>query len=155
MTQLHPGDPAPPFELPDQNGESVRLADFRGAPLLVYFYPMAGTPACTKQACSVRDARGELAGAGIQAVGISPDPPEKLARFDRSRELGFPLLSDAEFAAATAYGVVRRVPLIGLRWMRRSSFLVDADGRIAGAWYGVAAGDTVPNALRTLSGRCR
>jgi peroxiredoxin Q/BCP len=150
MPQLRPGDAAPAFELPDQNGELVRLADFGGGPVLVYFYPMAGTPVCTKQACNIRDGRAELDTRGVRAIGISPDPPEELARFDRSRELGFPLLSDADFEAAEAYGVIRRVPLLGLRWMRRSSFLIDAEGRIAGAWYGVSASDTLPNALERL-----
>src|SRR5512145_320559 len=105
MATLSPGDPAPGFELMDQNGKAVKLTDFKGRKLLLYFYPKADTPGCTRQACSVRDARMELADLGLAVVGISPDKPERQQKFDLKFGLAFPLLSDPEHQAATAYGV--------------------------------------------------
>jgi peroxiredoxin Q/BCP len=152
MSKLQPGDAAPEFELPDQEGRTVRLSDFAGRKLLVYFYPKAGTPACTKQACSVRDGLGALAGRQVAAVGISGDPPGRQKRFAEKRRLGFPLLSDADGAVARAYGTLWEIRLLGipLRWTRRSAFLLDERGRILRAWYGVSAGKTVPNVLSAL-----
>ncbi|MFO8007476.1 MAG: thioredoxin-dependent thiol peroxidase [Candidatus Brocadiia bacterium] len=152
MTELAPGDEAPSFELPDQDEQMVRLSDFAGRKLLLYFYPRASTPGCTRQACSVRDALPDFTGLGIEAVGISPDPPKRQRRFDRRHELGFPLLSDPDHAVADAYGAWGEKSLFGLKHTGtiRSSFLIGEDGRVIGAWYGVKPKDTVPNALDAL-----
>lgn len=100
MPCLAAGDKAPAFSLPDQNGNTVRLADFAGKKLLVYFYPKADTPGCTRQACSIRDALPNLAATGIAAVGVSPDKPAALKKFDEKYSLGFPLLSDPDHTDA-------------------------------------------------------
>ena len=153
MGQLKPGDPAPPFELPDQNGTPVRLADYRGRKLLLYFYPKAHTPGCTKQSCAVRDALGSLEAYGAAAVGISPDGPGAQGRFDTEYALGFPLLADEDHAVAEAYGVWAEKSMYGRTYFGivRSSFMIDEEGRIAAAWYKVSPGDTVPNALAALA----
>ena len=143
---LEPGTPAPGLELVDQHGVPVRLQDFRGRKVLVYFYPEADTPGCTTQSCDLRDHRQELARVGADVVGISPDMPDAQLAFDRKFDLGFPLLSDPDHASADAWGT----------WdderggIRRSSFLVDEDGRIERAWYGVKPKDTVSNAIAAL-----
>jgi peroxiredoxin Q/BCP len=146
MTNLEPGDAAPVFALSDQHGNTVRLEDFRGRKLLIYFYPEADTPGCTKQSCDVRDRRQDLTGRGIDVVGISPDDPEKQMAFDRKYGLGFPLLADVGHTVADAYGVWKD----DTGSVRRSSFLVDQGGRIERAWYGVKPLETVPNAVAAL-----
>jgi thioredoxin-dependent peroxiredoxin len=102
MARLKPGEAAPDFQLPDQHGQTVRLADFAGGKLLVYFYPRANTPGCTRQACSIRDAREELADLGLAVVGISPDVPAKQQKFDDKFNLAFPLLADPDHRVAEA-----------------------------------------------------
>jgi len=153
MTALQPGDPAPEFALPDQSGTTVRLSDFRGRRVLVYFYPKADTPGCTTQSCSIRDHRQDLAGLDVDVLGISPDRPEDQAAFDRKYSLGFPLLADPDHAVADAWGVWGEKTAYGKTSMGiiRSSFLVGADGRIEHAWYRVKPEDTVPNALDALA----
>ena len=152
MTTLGPGDPAPAFSLSDQRGETVRLDGFRGRRLLVYFYPEADTPGCTTQSCDVRDHRKDLAGIGVEVVGVSPDAPEAQLAFDRKYGLGFPLLADEDHAVAEAWGVWRRPRADGRASteITRSAFLVDERGLIERAWYGVKPAETVPNALAAL-----
>jgi thioredoxin-dependent peroxiredoxin len=152
MASLGPGDPAPPFALPDQHGNAVRLEDLRGRKVLVYFYPAADTPGCTKQSCDLRDHRQDLAGIGAEVVGISPDRPEAQLAFDRKYGLGFPLLSDPDHQVADAWGAWGEKIRNGRTSVGiiRSSFLVDEDGRIGHAWYGVTPQDTVPNAIAAL-----
>lgn len=154
MARLQPGDPAPPFSLRDQNGDTVSLSDYTGRKLLVYFYPEADTPGCTKQSCAVRDARTEFGSLGVDAVGISPDEPEEQRKFDRKYGLAFPLLADTDHSVAEAYGVWGEKTLYGRTYMGivRSSFLIDEDGKVARAWYKVKPEDTVPNALEALAG---
>ena len=103
-TRLAPGDKAPSFSLPDADGNKVSLADYKGRRVVVYFYPAASTPGCTKQACDFRDSLAELNGAGLDVIGISPDKPEKLAKFRDTEKLTFPLLSDPDRKVLTAYG---------------------------------------------------
>jgi peroxiredoxin Q/BCP len=148
---LSPGDPAPDFTLPDAGGEDVALSGFRGRKVLVYFYPKADTPGCTKQACGLRDALPELGDTAV--VGISPDKPAALARFDTKYGLGFPLLSDADHAVAEAYGVWGEKKNYGRTYMGiiRSAFLVDEDGRIEQAWPKISPADT-PTKLKAALG---
>ncbi len=152
MTTLTAGDTAPGFALPDQTGATVRLSDHRGRRVLVYFYPEADTPGCTKQSCAVRDARQDFDGLDVDVVGISPSDVDAQAAFDAKYSLGFPLLSDPDHAVAEAYGAWGEKSLYGKTYIGiiRSSFLIDADGRIEGAWYKVSPKDTVPKALAAI-----
>jgi peroxiredoxin Q/BCP len=152
MAQLKTGDTAPNFELDDQNGKKVKLSDFKGRKLLLYFYPKANTPGCTAQACSVRDAKDDLADMGVAALGISPDPPPQQKKFDEKYDLGFPLLSDVNHAVADAYGVWGEKSMYGKKYegIIRSSFLIDEAGKISKAWYKVSPKDTVPEARKVL-----
>jgi peroxiredoxin Q/BCP len=152
VATLSAGDPAPAFALPDQGGRTVRLKDFAGRKLLIYFYPKALTTGCTAQSCAVRDAREDLSGLGVDVVGISPDDPGLQAKFDAKHSLGFPLLSDADHAVAEAFGVWAERSMYGRKYMGivRSSFLIDEQGRIQEAWYKVKPNDTVPKALAAL-----
>jgi peroxiredoxin Q/BCP len=154
MARLKPGDAAPEFQLPDQHGQAVRLADFGGGKLLIYFYPKADTPGCTRQACSIRDAREELRDLGLAVVGISPDPPARQQKFDDKFGLNFPLLADPDHRVAEAYGVWSEKTSYGKKSLGiiRSSFLIDAAGKIVAAWYGGKTEDTVPKAQKALSG---
>jgi peroxiredoxin Q/BCP len=154
MAKLSNGDAAPDFALPDQGGQTVTLADFGGGNLLIYFYPKADTPGCTRQACSIRDAREELRDLGLQVVGISPDQPGKQQKFDDKYQLSFPLLADPDHRVAEAYGAWGEKNLYGKKSMGiiRSSFLIDAAGKIVAAWYGVKPEDTVPKAEKALRG---
>ena len=152
MPTLAPGNAAPPFSLLDQEGNTVTLADYAGRKLLLYFYPKADTPGCTKQACSVRDHRADLADLGIAVIGISPDPPERQKKFDEKYSLGFPLLSDADHRVAEAYGVWGEKSMYGrlLHGITRSSFLVDERGVLTHVWYRVKPEETVTRAREAL-----
>ena len=152
MPTLSPGDMAPSFELADQAGNRVRLADFQGRKLLVYFYPRADTPGCTRQSCAVRDALPDLRAAGVDAVGISPDTTVAQDKFDRKHSLGFPLLADVDHVVAEAWGAWGKKSMYGKTYegIIRSAFLVGEDGRILGSWYKVKPEDTVPKARALL-----
>jgi peroxiredoxin Q/BCP len=145
------GDPAPDFTLPDASGEDVALSGLRGRKVLVYFYPKADTPGCTKQACGLRDALPELGDTAV--IGISPDKPAALAKFDTKYGLGFPLLSDVDHAVAEAYGVWGEKKNYGRTYMGiiRSAFLVDEEGRIEQAWPKISPADT-PTKLKAALG---
>ncbi|TDV52216.1 thioredoxin-dependent thiol peroxidase [Actinophytocola oryzae] len=141
MTRLSEGDTAPDFRLPDSDGNDVSLSDFRGRHVLVYFYPAAGTPGCTKQACDFRDNLAELNDAGFAVVGISPDKPAKLAKFVADEGLTFPLLSDPDRKVLDAWGAFGEKQNYGRTIMGviRSTFVVDPDGKILKAMYNVRA----------------
>ncbi len=126
MAQLKAGDKAPAFSLEDQQGKAVKLSDFKGRKLLVYFYPKASTPGCTVQSCNVRDARRDFTKKGV--------------------------LADTEHAMAEAYGVWGEKSMYGKKYFGiiRSSFLIDEKGKIAGAWYTVSPAETVPEAMKVL-----
>jgi thioredoxin-dependent peroxiredoxin len=152
MTMLKKGDKAPNFNLMDQVGKKVKLADFKGKKLLLYFYPKADTSGCTKQACSVRDARSDLQDLGVVALGISPDPVEAQKKFDKKHSLEFPLLSDPDHKVAELYGTWGEKKMYGKSFMGivRSSFLIDEAGKIMGAWYKIKPENTVPEAKKAL-----
>jgi peroxiredoxin Q/BCP len=140
-TRLAPGDTAPDFTLPDADGKPVSLSDYRGRRVIVYFYPAAGTPGCTKQACDFRDNLAELNDAGLDVIGISPDKQAKLAKFRDSEGLTFPLLSDPDKEVLTAWGAFGEKTMYGrtVTGVIRSTFLVDPEGKIERALYNVRA----------------
>jgi thioredoxin-dependent peroxiredoxin len=150
--RLQPGDQAPAFTLPDSEGKPVSLSDYLGRSVVVYFYPAASTPGCTKQACDFRDSIGDLAGAGYDVVGISPDKPEKLAKFAAEEGLNFPLLSDPDRKVLAGWGAFGEKQNYGKTVMGviRSTFLVDPEGRISKAMYNVRATGHVAKLLREL-----
>ncbi len=152
MPQLKAGSKAPRFSLPDQSGNAVSLSGFKEKKLLLYFYPKADTPGCTKQSCSVRDNLASLRGQGVEVVGISPDKPADQEKFDNKFNLGFPLLADEDHAIAEAYGVWGEKSMYGKTYMGiiRSAFLVDESGKLLQSWYKVSAEDTVPNVLKVI-----
>ena len=129
---LQPGDPAPDFTLPNQDGEPVTLSGLRGQRVVLYFYPKADTPGCTTQACGVRDHRADYDSAGATVLGVSPDPVKKIAKFADKYGLAFPLLADEDHAVAEAYGVWVEKSMYGRTYMgnERSTFVIDADGKI-------------------------
>jgi thioredoxin-dependent peroxiredoxin len=147
---LKPGDKAPAFNLPDQSGDKVKLSDFKGRKVLVYFYPKADTPGCTTQACGLRDALPDLGDTAV--IGISPDKSPALAKFDTKYGLGFPLLSDVEHSVADAYGVWAEKSMYGRKYFGivRSAFLVDEKGKIEEAWYKISPKDTPANLKKAL-----
>jgi peroxiredoxin Q/BCP len=130
---VEPGDQAPDFELPDQDGKLVKLADLHGQPVVVYFYPKAATSGCTVQACGVRDHRAEYERAGARVLGISPDPVAKIKKFHDNQRLDFTLLADEGHAVTEAYGVWVRKSMYGRTYMgaERTTFIVGPDGRVA------------------------
>lgn len=151
--KLEAGDTAPAFTLPDSDGNDVSLADYAGKKVIVYFYPAASTPGCTKQACDFRDSLAELNGEGLEVIGISPDKPAKLAKFRDAEELNFPLLSDPEKATLEAWGAFGEKKMYGktVQGVIRSTFLVDEDGKIEVAQYNVRATGHVAKLRRDLS----
>jgi thioredoxin-dependent peroxiredoxin len=151
-TKLTQGDPAPEFSLADQNNRTVTLKSFKGRKLLLYFYPKANTPGCTKQSCAVSEAMPRLKELTIDAVGISPDKPEAQRKFDEKYNLGFSLLSDPDLETARAFGAFGVKNMFGKKkeGIVRSCFLIDEEGRILAAWYKVKPEDTVPKALEAL-----
>jgi peroxiredoxin Q/BCP len=153
MPKLKPGKKAPAFALPDQSGRTVSLADFKGRMLLLYVYPMANTPGCTKQACVIRNDHNKLLAAGVAVVGISPDSPGTLQQFDSKYRLGFPLLSDPNHQVVEAYGALGMKSTFGKDYIDiiRSSFLIDGKGRIVRAWYKVKPEETTRNVLEALA----
>ncbi|NDK89558.1 thioredoxin-dependent thiol peroxidase [Gordonia desulfuricans] len=151
--RLEVGDRAPAFTLPDAHGNPVSLSDYAGQKVIVYFYPAASTPGCTKQACDFRDNLAELNDAGIAVVGISPDKPAKLEKFIEKEGLTFPLLSDPEKTVLTEWGAFGEKKLYGkvVTGVIRSTFLVAEDGTVAEAQYNVRATGHVAKLRRDLS----
>ena len=153
MTQLETGSPAPAFTLVDQDGKDVSLSDYSGAPVILFFYPAAMTPGCTKEACDFRDSLAPLQAAGYAVVGISRDEPAKLRAFRERDGLTYELLSDPDHAVHEAYGAWGEKMNYGKRveGVIRSTFVIDADGTVAHALYNVKATGHVGR-LRTLLG---
>jgi thioredoxin-dependent peroxiredoxin len=130
---VEPGDTAPDFALPDQDGRETRLEDFRGQRVVLYFYPKVDTPGCTTQACGVRDHVAEYAAAGAVVLGVSPDPVAKVKKFHEKFSLGFALLADEDHSVAEAYGVWVEKSMYGRKYFgnERTTFVIDADGVVA------------------------
>jgi peroxiredoxin Q/BCP len=150
--RLSPGDPAPDFTLPDADGTPVALSSLRGRKVVLYVYPAASTPGCTTQACDFRDSLSSLQGAGYEVVGLSPDKPEKLAKFRDAEGLTFPLLSDTSKEVLTAYGAYGEKSLYGktVVGVIRSTFVLDEQGVVTAASYGVKAKGHVAKLRRDL-----
>ncbi|HEX4491076.1 MAG TPA: thioredoxin-dependent thiol peroxidase [Acidimicrobiia bacterium] len=146
------GDKAPNFSLVDQHGKKVKLGDFKGRKLIVYFYPKADTPGCTTQSCELRDAHPSLKRLGVAIVGISPDAPAKQLKFDEKYSLEFPLLADEDHSVATAWDAWGEKSLYGKKYMGiiRSAFVVDEKGKLAGVFYKVSPKDTVKKVKSAL-----
>jgi peroxiredoxin Q/BCP len=151
--RLEAGDKAPEFSLPDADGTTVKLSDYKGRKVIVYFYPAASTPGCTKQACDFRDSLSPLNDAGLAVIGISPDKPEKLAKFRDAEGLTFPLLSDPDREVLTSWGAFGEKKMYGktVRGVIRSTFVVDEKGEIEVAQYNVKATGHVAKLRRDLS----
>ena len=149
-TTLSTGDKAPAFTLLDQDEQKVKLTDFKGRKVLVYFYPKADTPGCTTQSCALRDIAGDIGDTAI--VGVSPDASAKQKKFDDKYSLGFPLLADTEHTVAEAFGVWGEKKNYGRTYMGiiRSAFLVDEKGKIEQAWPKISPKDTPTNLKKAL-----
>lgn len=150
--RLEPGDPAPEFDLADDAGGRIRLTDLRGQRVLLYAYPAAMTPGCTTQACDFQDSLADLGGAGFTVVGISPDKPEKLARFRAAHGLTYALASDPDRAVLAAYGAFGEKQLYGktVTGVIRSTFVIDAQGLLEEVRYNVRAKGHVAKLRREL-----
>jgi thioredoxin-dependent peroxiredoxin len=150
--RLSPGDKAPAFSLPTDDGSTLSLKDLKGRKVVLYAYPAAMTPGCTKQACDFRDNLQRFVEAGYAVVGLSPDKPEKLAAFREKEGLSFPLVSDTSKETLTAYGAYGEKQLYGktVVGVIRSTFLLDEQGTILQASYGVKATGHVAKLLKDL-----
>jgi peroxiredoxin Q/BCP len=152
---LEPGDKAPPFALPDQDGNEVKLSDLKGETVVLYFYPRADTPGCTTQACGVRDRGADYERAGARVIGVSPDTVDSVKKFADKFDLDFTLLADADHAVAEKYGTWVEKSMYGKKYMgvQRATFIVGPDGRIARAFPKVSPkthDDVVLKALAEL-----
>jgi thioredoxin-dependent peroxiredoxin len=150
---IEPGDTAPDFELPDQDGRAVKLSDFRGTPVVVYFYPKADTPGCTTQACGVRDNQAAYAKAGATVLGISPDSVAKVKKFHDKQSLNFVLLADDGHAVADSYGVWVEKSMYGKKYFgnERTTFIIDTEGRVADVLRKVKPGEHDALVLKALA----
>ena len=151
---IEPGDSAPDFTLPDQRGEPVTLSQLHGRHVVLYFYPKADTPGCTTQACGVRDRAADYEEAGAIVLGVSPDPPARLARFDEKHGLGFTLLSDADHAVAEAYGVWVEKSMYGRTFHgnERTTFVIGPDGDVLEVMRKVRPAEHDERVLDALAG---
>ena len=150
--RLEPGTPAPAFTLPDPSGAEHSLSDYAGSKVILYFYPKASTPGCTKEACDFRDNLASLKSLGYVVLGVSPDSPSAIARFAEKESLSFPLLSDANHTVAEAYGAWGEKKNYGRVYegLIRSTFVIDEQGVISVAQYNVRATGHVAKLRRDL-----
>ncbi|MBV8083520.1 MAG: thioredoxin-dependent thiol peroxidase [Chloroflexi bacterium] len=153
MPKLAPGDPAPIFSLPDQDGKTVSLSDFKGQKAIVYFYPKDDTPGCTKEACQFNENLRAFQQANVPVIGISADSAASHLKFRNKYGLQFPLLTDSGHAVMEQYGAYGEKMLYGkpTTGVIRSTFLIDASGNVAKAWYSVKADGHAAKVLETLS----
>ena len=150
---IEEGQKAPAWTLLDQDGEQVKLADFKGSTVVLYFYPRADTPGCTTQACGIRDRRADYDAAGAVVIGISPDGPAALRKFADKHSLDFTLVGDPDHSVAEAYGTWVEKSMYGKKYMGiiRSAFLVDEKGKVSHAWPKISPKDTPKNLLKALA----
>jgi len=150
---IEPGDKAPDFTLPDQDGRAVKLSDFRGTPVVVYFYPKADTPGCTTQACGVRDRQADYTAQGATVLGISPDPVAKVKNFHEKQSLNFKLLADEGHVVADRYGVWVEKSMYGKTYFgnERTTFVIDESGVVAGVLRKVKPGEHDDRVLAALA----
>jgi peroxiredoxin Q/BCP len=151
------GKKAPAFTLTADDGKKVKLSDLKGSPVVLYFYPKDDTPGCTKEACAFRDRKAEMEQLGAKVLGVSPDTVESHVKFRDKFNLNFPLLADPDHAVAEKYGAWREKNMYGKKSMgiQRSTYLIDADGKVAKVWQRVQVDghdDAVLEALKTLEG---
>lgn len=151
---LNIGDDAPDFELTNQDGESVKLSDLRGKKVLLFAYPKANTPGCTKQACGFRDASPQIEEAGAVVLGLSPDKPAALKKWQEKQSLPFALLSDPEHEVLEAYGAWGEKSMYGKKYwgVIRSHFVIDEDGKIADAQVKVSPAKSIEKGVGFLAG---
>jgi peroxiredoxin Q/BCP len=149
---IEEGKPAPDFELPSDSGETVKLSDLRGKPVVLYFYPKDDTPGCTTQACGIRDAYGEFERAGAVVLGISPDDEKSHVKFRAKHDLPFTLLADTEKEVANAYGVWGEKSYMGRKYMgvRRSTFVIGRDGTVTKVMHDVKPATHADDVLAAL-----
>ncbi len=149
-----PGDTAPDFTLPDQQGNPVTLSELRGKNVVLYFYPKADTPGCTTQACGVRDHRPDYEQADAVVLGVSPDPVKAVSKFDEKFDLGFPLLADQEHTVAEQYGVWVEKSMYGRKYMgnERTTFVISPDGKIKDVFHKVKPAEHDALVLGSLAG---
>ena len=154
MRTLKVGEQAPDFELPDHDGHPVRLSSFRGRKVVLYFYPKADTPGCTKQACGVRDHAADYERFGAAVIGVSPDPVKAVHKFHDRQHLNFTLLADADHAVAEAYGVWVEKSMYGRKYMgvERSTFLLDGKGVLCREWRKVKVPGHADEVLAAAAG---
>ncbi len=152
MVKLEVGDKAPAINLKDQHGKALKLSQFKGERVVLYFYPKADTPGCTTQSCALSEALPQLQQLNAVVIGVSPDSVERQQKFDDKYSLGFALLADTEHAVAEAYGVWGEKVNYGRKYMGiiRSAFVIDEQGKLAGAFYKVSPKDTVPKVTKVL-----
>jgi peroxiredoxin Q/BCP len=153
VAKLTVGTKAPAFALADQSGKRVRLSDFKGQPVVVYFYPKADTPGCTTQACALQEALPMMKRLKAQVIGISPDPPDKQQRFAKKYGLKFPLLADEDHKVAAAWGAWGDKTLYGRKFkgIIRSAFVLDDKGKLDAVYYKISPKDTVPKVTAALT----
>jgi thioredoxin-dependent peroxiredoxin len=146
------GKPAPEFELTSDAGETVKLSELRGKPVVLYFYPRDDTPGCTAQACGIRDAWGEFERAGAVVLGVSPDDERSHVKFKEKYDLPFPLLADTDHATAEDYGVWKEKSYAGKTYMgvMRSTFVIGADGNVTRAFHDVKPAEHADQVLEAL-----
>jgi peroxiredoxin Q/BCP len=149
---IEEGKPAPDFELPTDSGETIKLSDLRGKPVVLYFYPKDDTPGCTTQACGIRDAYGEFERAGAVVLGVSPDNERSHVKFKDKYELPFTLLADTEHSVAEQYGVWGEKSFAGKKYMgvNRSTFVIDADGNVKRVMHDVKPANHADDVLEAL-----
>jgi peroxiredoxin Q/BCP len=151
---IEQGDKAPDFELSDQDGRAVKLSDYRGQRVVVYFYPKADTPGCTTQACGVRDRKADYSQAGAVVFGVSPDPVAKVKKFHEKHSLDFDLLADEDHAVAERYGVWIEKSMYGRKYMgnERTTFVIDSEGVVAEVLRKVKPAEHDEQVLAALAG---
>jgi peroxiredoxin Q/BCP len=149
---IEEGKPAPDFELPSDSGETIKLSELRGKPVVLYFYPKDDTPGCTTQACGIRDAYGEFEKAGAVVLGVSPDNEKSHGKFRDKYELPFTLLADTEHSVAEQYGVWGEKSFAGKKYMgvNRSTFVIDADGNVKRVMHDVKPANHADDVLEAL-----